>query len=335
MAASAVAFVCVNLPPLAFVAAFSIACPAVLPVRVYQVLFTGYWFWGNFLSPKVLPTISGTVLVASGLPQASAFFDARFGSAGYDAVRGAEPADADGVRRRRLEPVVQYLRWQDARALMTARPRRADRVHASLPPADRPRRATRAAGRALGAVRADARPVRARAGRRLDVTVAFLGMILPLNAGMLAASAIVDDPALELQFAAPRPAWRLLLERMGLVLAIAGVAAVSFQLLSAAVGVSLAGLGGVARRQLSWLVPCAALCGLSTAGALGTRHATGGALLVGLVWIIQVIVRERISATGWDGTSTSSWALVSRHDPISSPIRSGSSLSRRRSPWRA
>ena len=136
-------------------------------------------------------------------------------------------------------------------------------------------------------------------GRRLDVTVAYLGMILPLNAGMLAASAVVDDPALELQFAAPRPAWHLLLERIALVLAITGVAAIAFQLLSAAFGVSLAGLGGVASRQLSWLVPSTALCGLSTAGALGTRHATGGALLVGLVWIIQVIVREGISATGW------------------------------------
>lgn len=78
--ASALAFLSVNLPPLAFVAAFSIGCPAVLPVRVYQVLFTGYWFWGNFLNPKALPTISHTVLVASGLPQASAFFHARFSS---------------------------------------------------------------------------------------------------------------------------------------------------------------------------------------------------------------------------------------------------------------
>jgi hypothetical protein len=29
-------------------------------------LFTGYWFWGNFLSDKVFPTISGTLLNSSG-----------------------------------------------------------------------------------------------------------------------------------------------------------------------------------------------------------------------------------------------------------------------------
>ena len=116
LAASAVAFLCVNLPPLAFVAAFSIACPAILPVRVYQVLFTGYWFWGNFLNPKVLPTVSGTILVASGLPQARAFFDAPLGrpvTTGFAALNLATLMACAAVA---LVTVVQYLRWQDARA---------------------------------------------------------------------------------------------------------------------------------------------------------------------------------------------------------------------------
>lgn len=60
------AFLAINLPAFAFVTAFSLACPAVLPVRVYQVLFTGYWFWGNYLSPEVMPTLNGTLLTASG-----------------------------------------------------------------------------------------------------------------------------------------------------------------------------------------------------------------------------------------------------------------------------
>lgn len=63
-----------NLPALLFVTAFSLACPMVMPVRVYQVLFTGYWFWGNFLSPDVLPTISNTILNASGFFSLQAFF---------------------------------------------------------------------------------------------------------------------------------------------------------------------------------------------------------------------------------------------------------------------
>jgi len=47
----------------AFVVAFSIACPLFMPVRVYQVLFVGYWFWGNYLSPEVFPTIRKIPLV--------------------------------------------------------------------------------------------------------------------------------------------------------------------------------------------------------------------------------------------------------------------------------
>jgi hypothetical protein len=40
--------------------AFSLACPLVIPLRICQVLFTGYWFWGKLISPKVFPTISDT-----------------------------------------------------------------------------------------------------------------------------------------------------------------------------------------------------------------------------------------------------------------------------------
>ncbi len=56
----------VGLPAYAFVVAFSLACPLIMPLRVYQILFTGYWFWGNFLSPDAFPTISDSLLNASG-----------------------------------------------------------------------------------------------------------------------------------------------------------------------------------------------------------------------------------------------------------------------------
>jgi hypothetical protein len=54
--------------------AFSLACPLVIPLRIYQVLFTGYWFWGNMLSPKAFPTISDTVLNAVGQYPLQAYF---------------------------------------------------------------------------------------------------------------------------------------------------------------------------------------------------------------------------------------------------------------------
>jgi len=69
-----VAFSAIAVPSFAFVVAFSLACPLLMPLRVYQILFTGYWFWGNFLSPRVFPTISGTVLNASGVYAQQGFF---------------------------------------------------------------------------------------------------------------------------------------------------------------------------------------------------------------------------------------------------------------------
>lgn len=63
-------------PGIFFITAFSLACPLVMPVRVYQILFTGYWYWGNFLSPTVMPTVSGTLLNASGKYALQAFFGA-------------------------------------------------------------------------------------------------------------------------------------------------------------------------------------------------------------------------------------------------------------------
>jgi hypothetical protein len=63
-----------SLPAFAFVTIFSLACPLVIPVRVYQVLFTGYWFWGNFLSPKVIPNLSETLLTPGGMWAFQGFF---------------------------------------------------------------------------------------------------------------------------------------------------------------------------------------------------------------------------------------------------------------------
>ena len=53
-------------PALFFVTAFSLVCPLMMPIRLYQILFTGYWYWGNFLSSDVMFTISNTLLNASG-----------------------------------------------------------------------------------------------------------------------------------------------------------------------------------------------------------------------------------------------------------------------------
>jgi ABC-2 type transport system permease protein len=69
-----VAFLAVIVPAYAFVTIFSLAFPLVMPVRVYQVLFTGYWLWGNYLDPRVFPTISDTLLTSCGPYAYEGFF---------------------------------------------------------------------------------------------------------------------------------------------------------------------------------------------------------------------------------------------------------------------
>ncbi len=69
-----VAFLSIVVPSFAFVIAFSLACPLIMPVRVYQILFTGYWFWGNFLNAKIFPSVSDTLLNASGIYALQGFF---------------------------------------------------------------------------------------------------------------------------------------------------------------------------------------------------------------------------------------------------------------------
>jgi len=80
-AALLTAFIAITVPAFAFVVAFSLACPLVLPIRVYQVLFTGYWFWGNYLNAKVFPTLNGTILTPGGVFALHGFFGGRIGGA--------------------------------------------------------------------------------------------------------------------------------------------------------------------------------------------------------------------------------------------------------------
>lgn len=68
-------FVATSLPGLLFVAAFSVSCPVVIWVPLYQFLFVGYWFWGNLLNPnREIPTISGTWLTPYGSYMMNGFF---------------------------------------------------------------------------------------------------------------------------------------------------------------------------------------------------------------------------------------------------------------------
>jgi ABC-2 type transport system permease protein len=117
------AFLTMGVPAFAFVVAFSLACPLVMPVRVYQVLFVGYWFWGNYLSPGAFPTISDTLLVPSGKYVMEGFFGG-FPSA-YNNLLPSFYTATDAVLNlsvlalcifAALFALNRYLRWQTRHA---------------------------------------------------------------------------------------------------------------------------------------------------------------------------------------------------------------------------
>ncbi len=119
----------------------------------------------------------------------------------------------------------------------------------------------------------------------------YLGFAVPLIGGILAAYSILDDPAIELRFATPIPAGWILVERLGLILVVQAVSIWAFQGFCLAMGVNLAALGGGPGVQLAWLVPTLALMALGAAGALLAAQPMGGALLVGVLWLMEIILR--------------------------------------------
>ncbi len=92
--AALLAFLGINLPAYVFIIAFSLGCPLVMPLRVYQVLFTGYWFWGNFISPEFMPTLNGTYLTANGHYMLLTFFGGFYGGGGPNYARNVTSVDA-------------------------------------------------------------------------------------------------------------------------------------------------------------------------------------------------------------------------------------------------
>ncbi|MEU0564746.1 hypothetical protein ABZ297_05000 [Nonomuraea sp. NPDC005983] len=54
------------LPGLLFVGALAFAGPLLVPPMVFRVLFVAYWFWGNLIPKDLLPTLSHTILTATG-----------------------------------------------------------------------------------------------------------------------------------------------------------------------------------------------------------------------------------------------------------------------------
>lgn len=113
-------FAAASLPGLLFVAAFSISCPVVIWVPLYQFLFTGYWFWGNWLlqGPQSslyipVPTLSGTLLTPAGYYAATGLFgvpDFVLRATAWEGLSSIGLLVAFGVAA--LDAAHRYLTWR-------------------------------------------------------------------------------------------------------------------------------------------------------------------------------------------------------------------------------
>jgi len=107
------------LPGMCFVAAFSLACPIVIWVPLYQFLFFGYWFWGNLLGPDYgLPTLSGTILTPVGSFIGANLFDVSINSGVQSgSVLGGTAGIVllVGIAGLVLVALHQFLTWEQTR----------------------------------------------------------------------------------------------------------------------------------------------------------------------------------------------------------------------------
>lgn len=129
-----------------------------------------------------------------------------------------------------------------------------------------------------------------------DTARAYLGSVVPLIGGILAGHAVLEDPALELRFATPIPAAQTLLERLGPAFVVQAFCVFTFQGLVFLLHDDLSLLGGWVDVQLAWLLPTLSLTALGCFVSLAAAQTVTGALLVGMVWLVELVARSWFAA---------------------------------------
>jgi hypothetical protein len=117
----AVIMLAIILPSWFFIVAWSLVLPLVFPLRLYQVLYGGFWLWATLVPPTVLPTINQSIFDIAGTYASHAFFHDRAGRYTYHPPTTAGWAIFNmallvglSVLAVALTPLV--LRWQEQRA---------------------------------------------------------------------------------------------------------------------------------------------------------------------------------------------------------------------------
>src|SRR5512138_53936 len=138
-----------------------------------------------------------------------------------------------------------------------------------------------------------------------DTTRSYLGAVIPLIGGIMAAYAVLDDPALELRFATPTSAIQTLFERLSPAFVIQGLCAIIFQVYALVLCVDFAPLyGNWFNVQLIWLIPTLSLMALGCLSAIAAAQTTTGALLAGMVWLVELVAR------GWFAYNFGKYFLI-------------------------
>jgi hypothetical protein len=125
----------------------------------------------------------------------------------------------------------------------------------------------------------------------MDTTRAYLGGVIPLIGGIMAAYAMLEDPALELRFSTPISAAQTLIERLGPSFLLQTFSALTFQIFAVILGADFSILGSWVDVQLTWLVPALALMALGCLAALTAAQTITGAVLTGMVWVVELVGR--------------------------------------------
>jgi len=129
-----------------------------------------------------------------------------------------------------------------------------------------------------------------------DLTRIYLSVVTPLVAGIMAAYSLLDDPALELKFAAPIKAGRMLFEKLGILFVIQAACAALMQVFASVVAADLTPLGNFWQVQLVWFIPCLAAMSLGCFASLLGAAPMSGAITIGLIWIVEVFLRDWFAA---------------------------------------
>lgn len=128
--------------------------------------------------------------------------------------------------------------------------------------------------------------------KAVEVSAAYTGVVLPLIGGILGAFATLDDSILELKFASPLSTFFLLISQFIAIVAVLALCSLIYQMFALAIHLDMNEFGNLWQRQFSWIIPSLALTSLGFLGAYWSANANSAAMIVGMIWIIQVIARE-------------------------------------------